>query len=74
MSEDEKFSALQERLIFCLACFFVPLGYVLLLAGLLALLSLKVFLPMALVWSLKFIIGFIPSLFKLFFSIYLNGF
>tara|TARA_B100001765_G_C19349083_1_gene269516 strand:- start:127 stop:336 length:210 start_codon:yes stop_codon:yes gene_type:complete len=67
MSEDEKISA-YDLLIFCLACFFVPLYYLLLLAGILALLSLKVFLPQILVWLLKFIIGKIPALFKLLFS------
>ena len=72
MSEDEKLSVFKERLIFCLVCFFVPLGYLLgcllYLAGILVLLSLKVFGPWALVWLLKFIIGFIPGLFKLLFS------
>ena len=72
MSEDEKLSDFQERLITYLAYFFVPLGYLLgclfYLAGILVLLSLKVFGPWALVWLLKFIIGLIPGLFKLLFS------
>tara|TARA_B100000749_G_scaffold95392_1_gene72820 strand:- start:935 stop:1159 length:225 start_codon:yes stop_codon:yes gene_type:complete len=72
MSEDEKLSDFQERLITYLAYFFVPLGYLLgcllYLAGILVLLSLKVFGPWALVWLLKFIIGKIPALFKLLFS------
>ena len=72
MSEDEKLSDFQERLITYLAYFFVPLGYLLgclfYLAGILVLLSLKVFGPQILVWLLKFIIGKIPALFKLLFS------
>ena len=72
MSEDEKISDFQERLITYLAYFFVPLGLLLgcliYLAGILVLLSLKVYGPWALVWLLKFIIGLIPGLFKLLFS------
>ena len=61
MSEDKKLSDFEDGL-------WKFLGWIILSPFILLALGLKMLLTWGLVWSIKFIIGLIPSLFKLLFS------